>query len=137
MIRCETPNQLWTVEGEIEVVHEGASDLAKTHVGIVDLSRLLVQYAGCRAKVRVEIIEGANPDHRRRRAESKVVDELKRMRFLATEVRDRIVTIRLRRDGYRAALEEQCIETLADAVLAICDQIEELDRRLRSLDGGK
>lgn len=58
MITCETPHRMWTCEGEIETVHEGYGDTRRTHVGIKDLSHLLAQYKGRRAKVRVEIVDG-------------------------------------------------------------------------------
>lgn len=61
MITCETPFQLWTVEGKIEVIHRGAGDMASTHVGVDDLSRLLADHVGKWVQVRVEIIDGPRP----------------------------------------------------------------------------
>jgi hypothetical protein len=140
MITCETTNRMWTVEGKIETVHEGAGDLHRTHMGIGELSYLLAQYAGRWAKVRVELIEGPRQrpelaDIEGPRAvarESKVIEELKRMRSLATKVRELMAA---RASAHTLNLEEHCIETMADTVLVVCEQIEQLDRRLQSLEG--
>lgn len=169
MFTWQTPDWTphWSIEGKIEVVHEGAADLHRTHVGIKVLSQLLAQHEGKWAKVRVELIDGPRPTCERcgavlgdgqriacdaclaasgidpaefRARGSKVADELKRMRFLATEIRERMATIRAVRmppgaSHYVTTAEEDCIDTLAEAMLVVCDQIEGLDRRLRSLEG--
>jgi hypothetical protein len=147
MITCETPHRMWTVEGKIETVHARAPSLANSHVGIDDLSHLLAQYEGRWAKVRVELIEGPRPiedgttwDRFRSgitvaELKSKVGDEIKRMRALATEVRERVALLReTRASRYVTTIEEQCIETMADTMLVVCDQIEEFDRRLKRLE---
>jgi len=139
MITCETPGTTWTVEGKIEVVYEGGP---WPHVGIKDLSRLLGEHPGRWAKVRVELIEGPNPIEVEADREwveargSTVVDELKRMRSLATEVRERMVRAALVPANV-TTVEQQCIETLAETMLVVCDQIEAFDRRLQSLEGVK
>jgi hypothetical protein len=162
MLRCETPHRMWTVEGKIEeIAPEGAldPDLPRTHVGIADLSRLLAKHAGKWANIRVELIAGPRPLPYRSRTgklidyepstravvrsdgERSVVNDLKRMRTLATEIRERMATIRAARmppgaDRYVISAEEQCIDTLAETMLVVCDQVEDFDRRLQSVETG-
>jgi len=128
MITCETPHRMWTVEGKIEGLPGSYGEglwAGLAHAGIDDLSRLLAKHVGKWAKVRVELIEGPSP-----RPE---VDELKRMRSLVKEVRERLAT-RATRAPATATLEEECIESLAETMLVLCDRIEELNGMLR---GGK
>lgn len=150
MITCETPGMMWTVEGRIEESH---NNWQGPHEGIGELSHLLAQHVGRWAKVRVELIEGPRPLPYRSRSgkliedepspraieatggASKVGEELKRMRSLATEVRERMATIL--RAAWVTTVEEQCIETLAETMLAVCDQLEEFDRRLKRLEDAK
>lgn len=122
MITCETAHRMWTVEGKIE---ESSKNWQGNHAGIGELSHLLAQHVGRWAKVRVELIEGPQPE----------VDELKRMRSLTTEVRERLATLRATPGPVTATFEEE-IETLAETMLVLCDRIEELNGMLRS-GGGK
>lgn len=62
-----------------------------------------------------------------------VAGELKRMRSLATEMRHRIAR---QVPGNSAVMAESAL-LFCDLVEALCEQIEELDRRLRKLEGGK
>lgn len=71
-------------------------------------------------------------DHR----DSKVAEDLKRMRAMATRVRKHIAMVRAAR-GPAPSVEEQCIDALAETMLVVCDQIEAFDRRLKSLEGGQ
>lgn len=148
MITCETPGMMWTVEGKIEHIPGGyGGDGA--HVGIDDLSNLLAEHVDKWAKVRVELIEGPRPLPYRSRSgklieappgaveqpKSNVVEDLKRMRTLATRVRKHIAMVRAAR-GQAASVEEQCLDALAETMLIICDQIEGFDRRLKSIETG-
>ncbi len=135
MITCETPDRMWTVEGKIEVVHEGAADLASTHVGIKDLSHLLSKHVEKWAKVRVELIEGPSAEARREDLRS-VAQELERMRSMAMKIRKRIAAVRVARVPANVmTLEEHSIEMLAETMLVVCNQLEGFDRRLQNLEG--
>jgi hypothetical protein len=145
----------WTIEGKIEHLPGGyGGDGA--HVGIDDLSNLLAEHVDKWAKVRVELIEGPRPLPYRSRSgklvdyepsprptegvvveqpKRAVVEDLKRMRTLATRVRKHIAMVRVGR-GPAASVEEQCIDALAETMLVVCDQIEAFDRRLQSLETG-
>ena len=138
MITCETPGMMWTVEGKIENV-PGAYGAVSVHVGIPDLSRLLAEHVGKWAKVRVELIEGPGYVVAKENPwpQIEVVEELKRMRSLAKAMREGVAALRATRGEAYPSLEEGCIETMADTMLVVCDQIEALDRRLRRLEGGK
>jgi hypothetical protein len=149
MITCETPGMMWTVEGKIESL-DGTYGGDGAHIGIDDLSRLLSEHVDRWAKVRVELIEGPRPlPYRSRTGKlidyepspspnplSPTVKAVQRMRSLATNIRERIATLRAKRgtERYVTPIEEQCIETLAETMLVICDEIEAFDRRLKSLE---
>ena len=151
MITCETPGVAWTIEGKIEHIPGGyGGDGA--HVGIDELSDLLAEHVDRWAKVRVELIEGPRPLPYRSRSGKlidyeptprlteqptrNVVEDLKRMRTLASRARKHIAMVRVAR-GPAASVEEQCIDALAETMLVICDQIEAFDSRLKSLEGGQ
>lgn len=134
MITCETTGMAWTVEGKIENLPGGyGGDGA--HVGIDDLTNLLAEHVGKWAKVRVELIEGPRP--LATAMGSKIADELKRMRSLATRVRKHIAMVRATRAPANVStVEEQCLDSLAETMLVICHHLEQFDRRLQTLEGG-
>lgn len=131
MITCETSGMMWTVEGKIEAL-PGSYGGEGAHPGIDDLSELLAKHVGRWAKVRVELIEGPSGI-----GESKFAAELKRMRSLATEIRELLTLLRSTRGPGDATVEETCVEKLAETMLFVCEQLEAFDRRLQSLESGR